>query len=56
LKVAAAEITLLTDEGTALTLRLEQLTASVQLILTLGRGWDGAREATAASPGDKIYL
>jgi NodT family efflux transporter outer membrane factor (OMF) lipoprotein len=49
LNVIAAEITLLTDQQTALNLQMEQLTASVQLVKALGGGWDGSLK-TAATP------
>ncbi len=40
LNVIAAQITLLGNERAAVNLRMEQLTASVQLIKALGGGWD----------------
>jgi len=39
LNVVTAQITLLTNQRTALNLQMEQLTASVQLINALGGGW-----------------
>jgi len=48
LNVITAEITLLTNQQTALNLQMEQLTASVQLIKALGGGWDVSHETTAA--------
>ena len=49
LNVVTAEATLLTNQETALNLRLEQLTASIQLIKALGGGWDASPETTAAN-------
>ena len=45
-----AQTTLLTNQRTALNLRMEQLTASVQLIKALGGGWDISHGTTAAIP------
>jgi outer membrane protein TolC len=56
LNVVTAQITLLTNQGTALSLRLEQLTASVQLIKAIGGGWDGALKTTDVAPGSVIPL
>jgi len=50
LDVITAQITLLTNQRTALNLRMEQLTASVQLIKALGGGWDISHGTTAAIP------
>jgi NodT family efflux transporter outer membrane factor (OMF) lipoprotein len=50
LDVITAQITLLSNQRTALNLQMEQLTASVQLIKALGGGWDVAHETTAAIP------
>jgi NodT family efflux transporter outer membrane factor (OMF) lipoprotein len=50
LGVLAAEITLLTNQQTALNLELEQLTASIQLIKALGGGWEVSPETTATMP------
>jgi outer membrane protein TolC len=40
LNVITAQTTLLSNQVTALNLRLEQITASVNLIAALGGGWD----------------
>jgi NodT family efflux transporter outer membrane factor (OMF) lipoprotein len=40
LNVMTAQLTLLSDEQTATTLRVSQMTAAVQLIQALGGGWD----------------
>jgi NodT family efflux transporter outer membrane factor (OMF) lipoprotein len=50
LDVIAAQTALLSNQRTALNLRMEQLTASVQLIKALGGGWDVSHETTAAIP------
>jgi outer membrane protein TolC len=42
LNVITAQTTLLSNQRTALTLQEEQMTASVQLIMALGGGWDGS--------------
>ena len=49
LNVITAQTTLLSNQRTALTLQLEQMTASVQLILALGGGWDGSLANSAAN-------
>jgi len=43
LDVITAQTTLLSAQQTAVTLRLQQLTADVQLIEALGGGWDGSQ-------------
>jgi NodT family efflux transporter outer membrane factor (OMF) lipoprotein len=43
LNVITAQITLLTNQRTAMNLQMEQLTASVQLIKALGGGWDASQ-------------
>jgi NodT family efflux transporter outer membrane factor (OMF) lipoprotein len=43
LNVITAQTTLLTNQQAAVTLRLQQITASVQLIEAVGGGWDRAR-------------
>jgi NodT family efflux transporter outer membrane factor (OMF) lipoprotein len=43
LNVITAQATLLANQRTALNLRMEQMTASVQLIEALGGGWDAAQ-------------
>ena len=50
LDVITAQITLLTNQRTAMNLRMEQMTASVQLIKALGGGWDVSQRTTAAIP------
>jgi outer membrane protein TolC len=42
LNVITAQTTLLTNQKTALNLRTQQVTASVQLIKALGGGWNAA--------------
>jgi hypothetical protein len=41
--VLSAQNTLLTDRQTAITLRVNRITASVQLIQALGGGWDSSQ-------------
>jgi len=43
LDVIVAQTTLLSNQRTALTLRTEQMTASAQLIVALGGGWDATQ-------------
>ena len=50
LNVITAQITLLTNQRTALNLQLEQLTVSVQLIKALGGGWNDSHQGVAAIP------
>jgi NodT family efflux transporter outer membrane factor (OMF) lipoprotein len=50
LDVIAAQTALLNNQRTALNLRMEQMTASVQLIKALGGGWDDSHETAAAIP------
>jgi NodT family efflux transporter outer membrane factor (OMF) lipoprotein len=55
LNVITAQTTLLTNEQTAVNLRMQQMTASVQLIEALGGGWDishlpSPKEVVAESP------
>jgi NodT family efflux transporter outer membrane factor (OMF) lipoprotein len=50
LDVIAAQTALLSNQRTALNLRMEQMTASVQLIKALGGGWDVSHGTTAAIP------
>jgi len=45
LNVITAQTILLSNQRTALTLRMEQMTATVQLIEALGGGWDASRLA-----------
>jgi len=46
LNVITAQTILLSNQRTALTLRMEQMTATVQLIEALGGGWDASRLAS----------
>jgi outer membrane protein TolC len=46
LNVITAQTTLLSNQTTALNLRLEQMTASVQLINALGGGWQSSQPVT----------
>jgi NodT family efflux transporter outer membrane factor (OMF) lipoprotein len=48
LNVITAQTTLLTNQVTDLNLRLEQITASVQLIADLGGGWEVSTKTTDA--------
>jgi NodT family efflux transporter outer membrane factor (OMF) lipoprotein len=50
LDVIIAQTALLSNQRTALNLRMEQMTASVQLIKALGGGWNVSQETTAAIP------
>ena len=50
LDVIAAQTALLSNQRTALNLRMEQMTASVQLIKALGGSWDVSHGTTAAIP------
>ncbi len=50
LNVITAQTVLLSNQRTALNLRMQQMTASVQLIKALGGGWDVSDETTAAIP------
>jgi NodT family efflux transporter outer membrane factor (OMF) lipoprotein len=49
LNVITAETTLLTDQQTEVTLRVNEMTAAVKLIQALGGGWDTAQLPSAAS-------
>lgn len=59
LNVITAQTTLLSNQQSAVNLRLQQMTSSVQLIEALGGGWDAAqlptpqdvRSSSAATPG-----
>jgi NodT family efflux transporter outer membrane factor (OMF) lipoprotein len=58
LNVIVAQTTLLNNEQTAVNLQIQQMTASVQLILDLGGGWDTSqlptpRQITAKQSEDK---
>jgi outer membrane protein TolC len=52
LNVVVAQTTLLNNEQTAVSIQIQQMTSSVQLILALGGGWDASqlqsRKQTAA--------
>jgi NodT family efflux transporter outer membrane factor (OMF) lipoprotein len=50
LNVITAQTTLLSNQRTALNLRMEQMTANVQLIKALGGGWDVSAGSAAATP------
>jgi len=50
LNVITAQTTLLGNQRTALNLRMEQMTASVQLIKALGGGWESAHGTAATTP------
>ncbi len=43
LNVITAQAALLSNQQTAVTLRMQQMTASVQLIEALGGGWDASQ-------------
>jgi NodT family efflux transporter outer membrane factor (OMF) lipoprotein len=49
LNVITAQTILLTNQQTAVTLRLQQMTANVQLIEALGGGWDGSQLPSPAA-------
>jgi NodT family efflux transporter outer membrane factor (OMF) lipoprotein len=50
LDVIIAQTALLGNQRTAMNLRMQQMTASVQLIKALGGGWDVSDSTTAATP------
>jgi NodT family efflux transporter outer membrane factor (OMF) lipoprotein len=50
LEVITSQISLLSNQRTAMNLRMQQMTASVQLIKALGGGWDVSQGTTAAIP------
>ena len=50
LDVITAQTALLSNQRTAMNLRMQQMTASVQLIKALGGGWDVSQSTTAAIP------
>jgi len=50
LNVIAAQTTLLNNQRSALNLQMQQLTTSVQLIKSLGGGWDVSQGTTVAIP------
>jgi outer membrane protein TolC len=43
LNVITAQTTLLNNQQTAVNIRMQQMAASVQLIMSLGGGWNAAR-------------
>ena len=47
LNVIVAQTTLLSNQRTAMSLRMQQMTSSVQLIKALGGGWDVSHRATS---------
>ena len=49
LNVITAQTALLGNQQTALTLKMQQMTSSVQLIEALGGGWDASQLPSAAS-------
>jgi outer membrane protein TolC len=49
LDVITAQTALLGDQETAVSLRMGQMTSSVQLIEALGGGWDASQLPSAAS-------
>ena len=54
LDVITAQTTLLADQQTAVTLRVSEMTAAVQLIQALGGGWDvsaASRRIPSDQPG-----
>ena len=50
LEVIAAQTALLSNQRTAMSLRVQRMTASVQLIKALGGSWERSTRATAAVP------
>jgi NodT family efflux transporter outer membrane factor (OMF) lipoprotein len=50
LNVITAQTTLLNNQEAAMNLRMQQMTANVQLIKALGGGWDVSQRTTAAIP------
>jgi len=50
LDVITAQTALLSNQRTVMNLRMQQMTASVQLIKALGGGWDVSQSTTAAIP------
>ncbi len=53
LDVMSAQLILLGDQQTEMTLRVSEMTAAVQLIQALGGGWDGAELPTASQVTSK---
>jgi NodT family efflux transporter outer membrane factor (OMF) lipoprotein len=54
LNVIAAQTALLTDQQAAVTFRMQQMVASVQLIKALGGGWDASQIPSSAELGRRI--
>jgi outer membrane protein TolC len=54
LNVITAETALLTDQQTAVNLRIQQMTASVGLIEALGGGWNVTQLPSPAQLSDKV--
>jgi outer membrane protein TolC len=54
LNVFTAQSALLTNQQTVITLRIEQIVSSVQLIEALGGGWDSARLPSEKAIGQKL--
>jgi outer membrane protein TolC len=50
LDVITAQTTLLSNQRTAMNLRMQQMTATVQLIKALGGGWEVSHSTTEAIP------
>jgi len=50
LNVIVAQTALLNNQRTAMNLRMEQMTASVQLITALGGGWDSSSKKATTNP------
>jgi len=50
LNVLIAQNALLSNQRTGMNLRMQQMTASVQLIKALGGGWEGSHSTTASIP------
>ncbi|HKN74420.1 MAG TPA: efflux transporter outer membrane subunit [Candidatus Acidoferrum sp.] len=55
LNVLVAQTTLLSDQQTLASLRIEAMTASVQLIEALGGGWDRSQLPTPAQVSEKVH-
>ena len=53
LDVITAQTTLLSDQQTQVTLRVNEMTAAVQLIQALGGGWDVTQLPTASQVTSK---
>jgi outer membrane protein TolC len=52
--VVTAQTTLLSDQVTQATVQTEEMTASVELIVALGGGWDTTQLPTPADVSKKI--